>query len=547
MDHPKHIVSRIKSDAKKSTKSAEELSLKENFESSDDHRQMTSSDAKSSHPIEGSSSQESFESHQLTNENPTSKKSRINDLPVAIDTDSDPKSPHTASTGVDVMHNLPASKRHKSSMIDETAKTVAASSSSSIPKRSSEMSNTPILIDDIEYASRNDVFEGLIVNDYGKIDEGNEKNGFLMFDMVDKRMSKTITCTVQGNLAKMWAHKIRRNMHCILQYFGQREVTIEHPIKTKTHRGDVKYQIVIDAQTILTELEPWDAKLSWRFRSFTSIRDCHNLLVTRFTSTDISVVVVTVNKKRVSSNKTKITVADGVSEDDRTLLWIDEKFRKEFETIAERFSRGEIVLLYLKNVTKLFFTREKRTLPKLHTHPTTTWMSPYPQDRIEHLRRVHKECVKDRCQFFEVHGVFKPRNFEERPYKYTCAVCRSNEIHIIHRENLQGFCLQCKLKCELNRTPWIDGVIFDQNTGKDYFVQATGDNFHDLIEIDPNDVVEWYEDENTRDLLLDQISLIQTSSVFGFNAFGKFCGFDQILKVSIDIIDENNFFYDNFK
>ncbi|KAL2654207.1 hypothetical protein R1flu_022335 [Riccia fluitans] len=242
MDHLNRTVSRIKSDARKSTKSAEELSLKENFESSDDHRQMTSSDAKSSHLIEGSASllkdnREFSESRQLTNENPTPKKSRINDLPVAIDTDSDPKSPHTVSTGVDVMHNLPASKRHKSSMIDETAKTVAASLSLSIPERPSEMPNTPTLIDDIEYASRNDVFEGLIVNDYGKIDEGNEKSCFLMFDMVDKRMSKTITYTVQGNLAKMWSHKIRRNMHCILQYFGQREVIVEHPVKTKTHRG----------------------------------------------------------------------------------------------------------------------------------------------------------------------------------------------------------------------------------------------------------------------------------------------------------------------
>ncbi|KAL2651119.1 hypothetical protein R1flu_019247 [Riccia fluitans] len=159
MDHPKRTVSRIKSDARKSAKSAEELSLKENLESSDDHRQMTSSDAKSSHPIEGSASllkdnPESSESRQLTNENPILKKSRINDLPIATDTDSNPKSPHTASTGVDVMHNLLASKRHKSSMIDETTKTVAASSSLSIPERPSEMPNTPILIDDIEYASR---------------------------------------------------------------------------------------------------------------------------------------------------------------------------------------------------------------------------------------------------------------------------------------------------------------------------------------------------------------------------------------------------------
>ncbi|KAL2649681.1 hypothetical protein R1flu_017809 [Riccia fluitans] len=218
MDHPKCIVSRIKSDARKSTKSAEELSLKENLESSDDHHEMISCDAKSSHPIEGSASllkdnPESSKSHQLTSENPIPKKSRTNDLPVATGKDSNPKSPHTTSIGVDVMHNLSASKRHKSSIIDETAKTVAPSSSSSIPKRPYEMPKTPILIDDIEYASRNDVFEGLIVNDYGKIDEGNEKNYFLMFDMVDKRMSKTITCTVQGNLAKMWARKIRRNMH----------------------------------------------------------------------------------------------------------------------------------------------------------------------------------------------------------------------------------------------------------------------------------------------------------------------------------------------
>ncbi|KAL2645368.1 hypothetical protein R1flu_012955 [Riccia fluitans] len=209
MDHPKCTMARIKSNARKSTKLAEELSLKENLESSDDHRQMTSSNAKLSHPIEGSVSllkdnPESSESRQLTSENPIRKKSRTNDLLVAAGTDSDPKSPHTASIGVDVMHNLPTSKRHKSSMMDETAKTVAASSSSSIPERPFEMPKTPILIDDIEYASRNDVFEGLIVNDYGKIDERNE-NILLstMFDMVDKRMSKTITCTVQGNLAKM--------------------------------------------------------------------------------------------------------------------------------------------------------------------------------------------------------------------------------------------------------------------------------------------------------------------------------------------------------
>ncbi|KAL2643903.1 hypothetical protein R1flu_011490 [Riccia fluitans] len=131
--------SRIKSDARKSAKSAKELSLKENLESSNDHRQMTSSDAKSSHPIEGLASllkdnPESSESHQLTSENPISKKPRTNDLPVAIGIDSDPKSPHTASTRVSVMHNLPTSRRHKSSMIDETAKTVAASSSSSIPE-----------------------------------------------------------------------------------------------------------------------------------------------------------------------------------------------------------------------------------------------------------------------------------------------------------------------------------------------------------------------------------------------------------------------------
>ncbi|KAL2624382.1 hypothetical protein R1flu_008627 [Riccia fluitans] len=209
MDHPKRTVSRINSDARKSAKSAKELSLKENLESSDDHRQMTSSDAKSSHPIEGLASLlkdnlESFESHRLTSENSIPKKSRTNDLSVATGIDSDSKSPHIASTSVNVMHNLPASKRHKSSMIDETAKTdLAASSSSSILERPSEMPKISILIDNIEYASRNDMFEGLIVNDYGKIDEGNEENCFLMFDMVNKRMSKTITCIVQGNLAKI--------------------------------------------------------------------------------------------------------------------------------------------------------------------------------------------------------------------------------------------------------------------------------------------------------------------------------------------------------
>ncbi|KAL3688106.1 hypothetical protein R1sor_014415 [Riccia sorocarpa] len=194
MDHSKHSFSRIKSDARKSTRSTEGTASPPKEQPLTSHQTEVSPSLPEGHP-------DSSESQQLAIECYTSKEPTVMDLPTETTLE-------IGSARVDIMYNPPASKKQKSSAFGPSASTTVASSSSS--KAFPEIPKTPILIDNIEYASRNDVFEGLIVNEYGKIDEQNEKNCFLMFDMVDKRMSKTITCSVQANLAKLWAVNKRR-------------------------------------------------------------------------------------------------------------------------------------------------------------------------------------------------------------------------------------------------------------------------------------------------------------------------------------------------
>ncbi|KAL3686087.1 hypothetical protein R1sor_004109 [Riccia sorocarpa] len=209
----------------------------------------------------------------------------------------------------------------------------------------------PFAIDDLPHCGRTDVFEGRILNVYGNIDLGSSKALFLYFDMVDRGMTKTITCTVQldrnvkdgDKLVRVWIPRIAVDKHVRLQYFGQKDINPGRGIKTQAHRGDFERMIVIDADISMEVINPWVPQPIFKFIPFKGLRKAMHRLNEQWSSTDVSVVVISI-KDITEGDRFEICVADGHNDDSLTHLdpqtiveEYDDDFKREvlFELIEE--------------------------------------------------------------------------------------------------------------------------------------------------------------------------------------------------------------------
>ncbi|KAL3699324.1 hypothetical protein R1sor_017346 [Riccia sorocarpa] len=110
VDHSKHSFSRIKSDARKSTRSTEGTSLAPKEQSLTSHQTKGSVSLPEGHP-------DSSESQQLAIECYTSKEPTVMDLPT--ETTLEQKTPETGSARVDIVYNPPASKKQRALLLDQ--------------------------------------------------------------------------------------------------------------------------------------------------------------------------------------------------------------------------------------------------------------------------------------------------------------------------------------------------------------------------------------------------------------------------------------------
>ncbi|KAL3686995.1 hypothetical protein R1sor_013304 [Riccia sorocarpa] len=153
--------------------------------------------------------------------------------------------------------------------------------------------------------------------------------------------------------------------------------------------------IVIDVDNSMEVINPWVPQPIFKFIPFTGLREAMHRLHEQWSSTDVSVVVITI-KDITEGDRFEICVADGHNDEDTTILVIEQRFKTRYTEIVKKFLQGFPVLLHLKNVTKEFPKHNRKVineLPKLHTHKSTIWATPWSHTRSQFLTEVFNSHI----------------------------------------------------------------------------------------------------------------------------------------------------------